>query len=154
MTWNLKRSCIFVHWIQLPILFEVNCVFWILHVSCSARRLLVCLSVRFVCTELSCFSPQALVGLRRNFHHRCDYSCRIFCMMSKVTWCGSHFGKTEKLWTSVSLKLHQGKKFKLGKDSCGISVIFLNEVIVAFVMTSIAFVERYIWSAWIFLRVI
>ena len=30
-------------------------------------------------------------------------------MMSLVTWCGSHIGKMEKLWTSVSLKLHQRK---------------------------------------------
>ena len=39
----------------------------------------VCLSVGlFIRTELSCFSPQPLVGLRRNFHHCCDYSCRMF----------------------------------------------------------------------------
>ena len=32
----------------------------------------------FVHTELSCFSPQPLVRLRRNFHQRCDDSCRMF----------------------------------------------------------------------------
>ena len=29
-------------------------------------------------------------------------------------WRGSHVGKKEKLWTSVSLKLLRGKKLKLG----------------------------------------
>ena len=29
-TWNLKRSCTFGHLIQLPIIFEVKFVFWIL----------------------------------------------------------------------------------------------------------------------------
>jgi len=42
LTWNLKRSCIFDHWIQPPIIFEVKFVLWILQVSCSARHLLVC----------------------------------------------------------------------------------------------------------------
>ena len=53
MTWHLKRSCIFGHWIQPPIIFEVKFVLWILQVSCSARRLVLvipsvclCLSVR------------------------------------------------------------------------------------------------------------
>ena len=34
---------------------------------CLSLCLFVCLSV----TELSCFSTQTLIGLRRNFHHRC-----------------------------------------------------------------------------------
>ena len=38
----------------------------------------VCLSVCLsVCTEISCFSLPSHVGLRRNFHNWCDYSCRI-----------------------------------------------------------------------------
>ena len=35
-------------------------------------------------------------------------------MTSWVTWCGSHIGKTGKIWTSVSLKPHQGKNWNLG----------------------------------------
>ena len=42
---------------------------------CIRVRLFVCLFVR---TELSCFTPQLLVGLRRNFHHWCNYLCRMF----------------------------------------------------------------------------
>ena len=38
-----------------------------------------CLSVYlFVRTDLLYFSPQLLIGLKRNFHHRSDYSCIIF----------------------------------------------------------------------------
>ena len=47
-TWNLKRSFIFGHWIQPPIIFEFKFVFWNLQVLCSAQSsscYSVCLSV-------------------------------------------------------------------------------------------------------------
>ena len=39
LTWKWKMSCIFGHWIQPPIIFEVKFVLWILQLSCSARLL-------------------------------------------------------------------------------------------------------------------
>jgi len=46
---------------------------------CIWVRLFVCLFVcLFAHTELECFSPQPIVGLSWNFHHRSDYSCRMF----------------------------------------------------------------------------
>ena len=61
--------------------------------------LFVCLSVcLFVRTELLCFSPQPLVGLRQ-FSPSVRLLVQNVLMIiitSWVTWCGSHIGKTEK----------------------------------------------------------
>jgi len=110
---HLPVPCIFLLFLPLP--EEMLCLF-------------VCLSVCLsVCTELSCFSPQLLVGWRRNFHQRSEYSCRV---SNWSLWCHTSRGVAamlEKLWTSVSLKPQGGKKLNLahGKHtSWGISVIF------------------------------
>jgi len=52
-----------------------------------------------------------------------------------MTRCGGHIGKTEKLWTSVSLKPHQGKieTWHIASTPYGESVTF-NDVIGALVM--------------------
>ena len=64
LTWNLKRISIFGHWIQLPIIFEVKIVLWILQVSCCAQHRIylakkkkiffwqVCWSVASVCLSV------------------------------------------------------------------------------------------------------
>ena len=75
-----------------------------------SASLFVCLFVR---TELEySFSLQAFVGLTvftigATTHVECfNYN---YDVIQEIAWCGSHVGKKEKLWTSVSLKPHEGK---------------------------------------------
>ena len=76
---------------------------------CISVCLSVDLSLRlFVCTEHECFSPQPLVWLSRNVHHRSNYSCSMFIdncdVIGHVVW--QPCWKKGKTWPQSPKPLH------------------------------------------------
>ena len=156
----MKRSCIFGHIIQPPIIFVVKFVWWILQVSCSAwRLLLVCLFVClfaqnfcvFPCNHLS--DRDKIFNIAANTHVECFNDN--YDVIGHLVWqpCWKNRKNLDLCISETAPK----KKLKLGKwqvplpwnkcDFWRCHRCLPYDVI-------IAYVERHIRSVWKFWRVI